>query len=272
MRRLVWLCLAFGVLTLVSCKDGGTSDTGADVSPTGPTEATAPTGAAEATSPTGPSGSAGATGSEPGDALVSGELPAGTYTFDGFGEPVTFTLGDGWEAFVGEPKGNETVLGAVFFLFQADHPNANVAFVQASRVLDPALAWNEAGNIVPVPDDLVAWFAEHPNHEAEEPFSTSIAGRPARAVDLLVVRRQRPGWPSCGGQCVTWIPVFAEHEGGPLTTDDFVFGGALDERDRMIVVDVGGQQLLIDIGALDVESFDAFLPLAEEVLATVVIG
>lgn len=59
---------------------------------------------------------------------------------------------------------------------------------------------------------------------------------------------------------------------GPLTDHDLVSGGALDEVDRQTVVEIGGQQVLIDIGGADQESFDAFLPLAEEVLGTIQIG
>jgi hypothetical protein len=38
------------------------------------------------------------------------------------------------------------------------------------------------------------------------------------------------------------------------------------------VVEVGGSQLWIDIGAIDAASYDAFVPLAEEVLTTVEFG
>jgi hypothetical protein len=38
------------------------------------------------------------------------------------------------------------------------------------------------------------------------------------------------------------------------------------------VLEVGGGQLWIDIGAIDQDAFEAFLPLAEEVLATVRFG
>jgi hypothetical protein len=48
-----------------------------------------------------------------------------------------------------------------------------------------------------------------------------------------------------------------------------VFAGANNEHDRQIVVEVGGQQLIADVGANNGKAFDAFLPLAEEVLADV---
>ena len=50
------------------------------------------------------------------------------------------------------------------------------------------------------------------------------------------------------------------------------FGGSLGEYDRLIVVEVGEQQLLIDIGGPDAKSFKAFLTLAEELVGTISFG
>jgi hypothetical protein len=173
---------------------------------------------------------------------------------------------------VGVGSEGETQLGALLALFHEDHPAANVAFVQSSRVVDPAKDWDEEDNIVPVPDDLVAWMADHPYHEAEEPFDTMVGAEPARAVDIFVAEVPRNGWPSCGGQCVLWLPLSVDQEDGPVSTDDLVFGGALEEYDRMIVVEIGGQQLLADMGSLKQNALDRFIPVAEEVLATVRFG
>jgi len=260
------------LLALISAACSGDDDG----SPTGPTEVTgAATAATAATGPTatGDTAGAGATGGTGATPLVSGPLEPGTYSFDRFGETVTLTLGEGWEAFVFEgPEEKETALAEFFAFFNADHPAANLAFVLPTRVVDPAKEWDEADNLEPVPDDLVRWFEEHPLHEAGPVSDVTVAGLPGSAVDLVVADVPKNGWPACGGSCVLWVPVSVEHETGPLTDRDLVFAGALDEVDRQIVVEIGGQQLLIDIGAADQESFDAFLPLAEEVLATLTIG
>jgi hypothetical protein len=204
--------------------------------------------------------------------LAGGPLEPGTYTFDGFEQPLTFTVGEGWEALIQEGQQGEAKLGAFFALLHQDHPAANLAFIETTRVVDPAKDWDEEGNVVPLPDDLVAWFAEHPYLEAEEPFETSLGTLPARAVDVYVARVPRNGWPSCGGQCVLWFPLSVDQEDGPLTPDDLVFGGANEEYDRQIVADVGGQPFVADIGALKQNAFERFVPVAEEVLATVQIG
>jgi hypothetical protein len=52
------------------------------------------------------------------------------------------------------------------------------------------------------------------------------------------------------------MPFDEDHEDGPIkASGDTVFGGSLGEYDRLIVVEVGGQQLLIDIGGPDAKSF-----------------
>lgn len=219
-----------------------------------------------------PTGATAATGSTAATPLVSGPLEPGTYTYEEFGEPLTLTLGEGWEALVFELDEGETPLGPGFVLFNADHPAANLAFVQPTRVVDPEKDWDEEGNIVPVPDNIVAWFADHPLHDAGEPFEMTIGGRSGRGVDIVVAEVPKNGWPGCGGACVLWFPLGAHHEDGPLTSNDLVFAGADQEVDRIIVVEVAGQQMVVDIGATDQKSFDAFLPLAEEVLATVQFG
>ena len=258
------------LLVASACSGGGSGDGSSTGAATG-----AATGATTSSGATGPTESTGVTGvTAPPRLLENGPLEPGTYTFDGFGEPLSFTLGEGWEAFVFEEPGkNETQLGQFFALFNADHPAANVAFVQPTRVVDAAKDWDEEGNLIPVPDDLVQWFEEHPLHESRGVVDLMVApGVFGSAVDIVVTDVPKNGWPGCGGACVVWAPISVEHEDGPLTDHDLVFGGALDEVDRQIAVEVGGQELLIDIGAADQESWDAFLPLAEELLGTIQIG
>lgn len=266
--RIASVIVLMGLL-LAAC--GGDAEDGG---PTGATESTGSTGATGTTaSGTGPSGATGATSTDTAQPLEGGQLGPGTYEIQDFGEPMTITLGEGWEAFVFEgPDKNEIQIGEFVALFNAEHPAANVAFVLPTRVVNPEKDWDEQGNLAPLPEDLLAWFAEHPMHDAGAISETTIAGRPARTLDMSVAEVPKNGWPPCGGACVLWLPVSVDREEGPMTTEDLVFGGALDEVDRQIVVQIGGQQLLIDIGAADQESWDAFLPLAEEVLATLTIG
>ena len=257
--RVVLACVLLTVSVACNGGDGESAPTG---------------GATAATGASAPTGATGATAVSEALPLVNGPLEPGTYTFDRFGEPMTFTLGEGWEAFVFEgPEKKETALGEFFAIFNADHPAANITFVLPTRVVDPEKDWDEADNLDPVPDDLVQWFEEHPLHESRGVIDLMVApGVFGSAVDMVVADVPKNGWPACGGSCVLWIPVSVEHETGPLTDHDLVFAGSLGEVDRQIGILVGGQELLIDIGAADQESWDAFLPLAEEVLATLSFG
>jgi hypothetical protein len=64
-----------------------------------------------------------------------------------------------------------------------------------------------------------------------------------------------------------------DHEDGPVRAGgDFMFASGLGEYDREIVVEVAGQQLLISSGGPSEKSFKAFLPIAEDVLDSVVFG
>ena len=263
-RLAVSLLLLFGV---AGCGGDGDVDGGATAS-TGATAETATSGATGSTSVSGATGT-----TAPPRLIENGPLDPGTYRFDGFAEPLSLTLGEGWEAFVFEgPEEGETALGQFLALFNADHPAANIALLQPTRLVDPAKDWDEEGNLVPVPDDLLAWFEQHPMHDADAAVDASIAGRPARSVDMVVSDVPKNGWPGCGGECIVWAPISVEHEDGPLTDHDLIFGGALGEVDRQFVVTVGSQQLLIDVGAGERKAWNAFLPLAEEVLSTVQIG
>jgi hypothetical protein len=206
--------------------------------------------------------------------LTDGELPPGTYTFEGFGEPLSFTLGDGWSALlVPEPGSGQTQVGVGFILFNDEAPAANLSFTMPTRVVDPLKEWDETGNLIPVPDDLIAWFADHPMLRAEEPFSTTVGGRDAKAVDNVVADAPKNSWPPCVSPCVVEIPFNVDHENGPIRAGgDFMFASGLGEYDRAIVVEVAGQQLLISVDGPHAKSFEAFLPIAEQVLDSVAFG
>ncbi|MEO8425316.1 MAG: hypothetical protein ABI595_15570 [Actinomycetota bacterium] len=208
--------------------------------------------------------------------LTDGDLDPGTYTFEGFGEPMSFSVGEGWSSLL-QPKPGEgqTQVGAVFILFNADAPAANLAFSVPTRVVDPQKAWDETGNLIPVPDDLIAWFADHPMLQAEEPFATTLGGRDAKGIDYVVADapKAEDSWPPCGSPCVVEIPFNVDHEDGPIQPGgDFMFASGLGEHDREIVVEVGGQQLLVSMGGPSEKSFEMFLPIAEDVLDSIVFG
>jgi hypothetical protein len=108
---------------------------------------------------------------------------------------------------------------------------------------------------------------------SEEPFATTVGGRDAKGVDAVVADAPKDSWPPCGSPCVLEIPFNVDHEDGPVRAGgDFMFASGLGEYDREIVVEVAGQQLLISSGGPSEKSFKAFLPIAEDVLDSVVFG
>lgn len=137
---------------------------------------------------------------------------------------MSFTVGEGWSALVlGEPGSEQTQEAAFFALFNKDAPAWNVAFISPTRVIDPNSEWDDAGNLIPVPSDLVDWMPTHPKHEAGDLMSTTVGGLDAKAVDIVVADAPKNSWPSCGGPCVMWFPIAVDHEDGPLKAEGMSF-------------------------------------------------
>jgi hypothetical protein len=251
-----WYRLVFSLFLLAACSDGNGSSPPSESAPSRPSPSVL-------TSPT-----------TAGLPLADGDLAPGTYTFEGFGEPMTFTLGEGWSSLLlPSPGKGQTQVGVVFILFNAETPAANLSFAVPTRVVDPQKAWDETGNLVPVPDDLIAWFADHPMLDAKEPFATTVGGRDAQGIDTVVADAPKNSWPPCSSPCVLEFPFNVDHEDGPIRAGgDFMFASGLGEHDRAIVVEVGGQQLLISVDGPNAKSLEAFLPIAEDVLDSVAFG
>jgi len=212
---------------------------------------------------------------EAGMPVPDGALSEGEYSAVGFDPHLSFALEDGWQAttFLGRFEEGET-LGVVVQLQRADLPSNGLAFIllDPARAIDGRKEWDERRNIVPFPPDLAGWLAIHPNLEAEPPEEVTIGGVEGVSVQTLVtsVPRENP-WPVCGG-CVTLLAYSLDHQTGPITTDDLINALSPGEIDRWIVLEVGGSRILVNYFAASKKDFEAFIPLAEEVLATVRFG
>ena len=99
-------------------------------------------------------------------ALTPGQ--AGTYQLLARDPQVRLTLGAGWSLYFDESGGTYMSLGPAEFLVL--HPG---------QVIDP-----ETSSPVPVPEDLMGWFAEHPGLHAGKPKAIEISGIKARYVDV----------------------------------------------------------------------------------------
>ena len=108
-------------------------------------------------------------------------------------------------------------------------------------------------------DDLAAWLQGHQGFEAGEPEAVTIGTATAEQWDDVV----GPGidYPECGSE--RCVPLFAGRGG-------IIFADA-GWKERTMVVDVGGESLLVNISAPP-EKFDALAAEAQEVLATLQFG
>jgi hypothetical protein len=203
--------------------------------------------------------------------LAAGPLAAGSYSYGGFAREFSFTVGEGWQATTDFPPGDLTKLAEFFTLTRGANQDLGLEFYHPSRIVDPAKDWDDAGNILPVPSDLSSWLANHPHFRVISSSSATIAGITGKAVDIDVTSARKKVYPPCGEPCVPLIPIIVDHETGPLTTSDATGVLVVGDRYRLTVINTGGQDILIVVYAPP-DKFAEFLPLAEEVLATLSLG
>jgi hypothetical protein len=100
----------------------------------------------------------------------------------------------------------------------------------------------------------------HSNLDTSKPLSVSIGGASGKQIDVTASSTPE-NFPKdlCGRQpCVPLYPLSGES--GILVYEGY--------KDRFVIVDVGGETVLIDAAA-PTEKFDAFSPKAVEVLDSV---
>jgi WD40 repeat protein len=107
--------------------------------------------------------------------------------------------------------------------------------------------------------EWVSWFQRHPNLDTSKPLPVSVGDASGMRIDVTTSSTPEK-YPRkiCGRQpCVPLYPT----RGGPILSYE-------DWKDRFIIVDVGGETVLIDVAAR-AEKFDTFSPKAQEVLDSV---
>jgi hypothetical protein len=109
-------------------------------------------------------------------------------------------------------------------------------------------------------EEWVSWLQSHPNLKTSKPVSVSVGGASGMRIDVTTSSTPK-NYPKkfCGEQpCVPLYPL--SHDSGIL--------GYEGSKDRFVIVDVGGQTVIIDVAA-GTDKFEEFLPKAQEVLDTV---
>jgi len=140
---------------------------------------------------------------------------------------------------------------------------AELLFTSPLHVFDPRNL--SESKEVPAPETVhewVSWFQSHPNLETSNPVPESVGGVSGMRIDVTCVP-----WPR-GTSWETFLPCsppFPTSVGGRNTS----FTTDRETKDRYIIVDIRGETVVIDVHAPGPNSFDEFLPKAQEVLATV---
>ncbi len=174
---------------------------------------------------------------------AGGDLPAGTYLFNGFQPSVTLTIGDGWwseaelsyPSFVQLAQGSSSVVEAIGITHVPE------------EVYDPATS-----ELVPLEGDFLEWLTSQDCIDVSAgPIPASIAGATGVQIDFSVGTE-----PACFERFLWW-PSWNFFPG---------------ERYRFYMVDVNGVDLIVYIYTTNAAEFDAFLPDAEAVLSTLQFG
>lgn len=132
-----------------------------------------------------------------------------------------------------------------------------LTFSNVKEVFDPS----KPDEKVPIsaPEDMVAWFQEHPNLEVGEPVPVTVGGVAGTQLDVVVSSVLNDYPEDCPVPCVNAWPRSPQ----PMS---FLF--FLGDKGRHIVLDIEGETVIVSIEAPE-EKFDEFLPEAQEVLDTV---
>jgi uncharacterized protein YjbI with pentapeptide repeats len=166
--------------------------------------------------------------------------------------------------YIGESWGASEAPSELYLSFFRPPEEGQLIFTSPSHVFDPS-SQSEAKK-VSAPENAkewLSWFQRHPNLETSKPVPVSVGGASGMQIDVTASSTLEdyprkicdrkpcvPLYPSSG------FPILAS----PLDADA--------GKDRYVIVDVGGQTVVINVYALE-DKFDAFFPKAQRVLDTV---
>lgn len=192
----------------------------------------------------------------PADALAQtipteGPIEPGAYRSDEFEPSFSYDLDEGWSVY-GDAEKLDIMSMGLSDTLESERPSL-LGFYRPAAVVDPEDP--SGGTLLPAPntvDEWVDWFREHPHLDVEEPVPVTVAGISGMRIDQTV---------SSVPEGLPALPMWTHEDGFEIRDEK----GA---RGRLMVLEVEGEPLLIDISAADNDSFDQLLPKAEEALDT----
>jgi hypothetical protein len=186
-----------------------------------------------------------------GDSLPEqGLIPAGEYATDEFEPDFSLEVGRGWEALAPEEF---DALG-----FGIAPEVGLVAFTNPRTVFDPSNPSDQKE--VPAPENSeawVSWLQGHSGLDTSKPIPVRVGGASGVRMEVRVSSAPRDYPRGCPRPCVPLYPT-------SVSTIDAIVG----TKDRLVIVDVGEETVVVDVGAPDAE-FEELIPRAQEALATV---
>jgi hypothetical protein len=187
-----------------------------------------------------------------------GKIYPGRYVTREFEPPFSFEVGESWQStaestdgvFIGaEPEGDQQLL-------------SDLLFTNPLHVFDPTSVSEPKELSAPEKaEEWVSWFQSHPNLDTSKPIPVSVGGASGMRIDVTPASTPED-YPRdvCGEQ--SCVPLYK----GSTSESTIVSGEGF--KDRFVIVDVGGETVVIDVAA-PTDKFDEFLPKAQEVLDTV---
>jgi hypothetical protein len=177
----------------------------------------------------------------------------GEYRPGEFEPSLSFRVGKGWSTF--DP------IASVAFALSSQGETRWVGFTNVQEVHKPPAKGTSTGEstVVKAPEDLVGWFQDHPYLKTSKPQSVTVGGVKGKQFDV-VVEVPEGYYGECGSDCMDIYRLNGEETVG------FEDGN----KTRIIVLeDVKGETVALDIGVSEASEFDEFMPEAQKVVDTV---
>src|SRR5215213_30455 len=181
-------------------------------------------------------------------------LPAGKYGTYKFEPVFYFEVGEDWR--FARPETPDQVF------IDTGPEGGQLIFTNPRHAYDPSNL-SELKEL-PEPENAaawVSWFQSHPNLDTSKPVPVSVGGASGKRIDVTYASTPED-YPQdvCSEQ--PCVPLYTG------STSESTIANYDGSKDWFIIVDVGGETVLIDVAA-PADRFDEFLPKAKKVLDSV---